>query len=232
MLMPPQTATAPALTTSAAPSRYPFVVPPLAYAYDALEPYIDAATMRLHHDKHHQAYVDKLNEALRDYPDWQGFSVEDLLRQLDRLPAAIRPAVRDQGGGHANHSLFWNLMAPGQAGTGPKGALAAALIDSFGTFAAFQKAFSEAGTKVFGSGWVFLACAPGRGQLEILALPNQDTVLPLGKQVLLGNDVWEHAYYLNHQNRRADYLAAWWSVVNWGYVGQRLADCRAGNAAQ
>ena len=232
--MPPLTATAPALSPSpsAAPSRYPFAVPPLPYAYDALEPYLDAATMRLHHDQHHQAYVDKLNEALHDYPDWQGFSVEDLLRRLDQVPAAIRLAVRDQGGGHANHSLFWKLMVPGQSGTGPKGALTAALIDAFGSFAAFQKAFSEAGLQVFGAGWVFLACTPGHGHLEILTLPNQDTLLPLGKQALLGNDMWEHAYYLQHQNRRADYLAAWWNVVNWDYVGQRLTHCRTGNAPE
>ena len=227
MLPPTATATAPAPTTGAAPSRYPFTVPPLPYDYNALEPHIDAATMRLHHDKHHQAYVDKLNEALKDHPAWQDLTVEDLLRRLDELPADIRGAVRNQGGGHANHSLFWSSMVPGQAGSRPTSALAAALIDAFGSFEAFLKAFSDAGTKVFGSGWVWLVCDAAGKQVELMTLPNQDSPLSLGKRVLLGNDVWEHAYYLKYQNRRADYLAAWWHVVDWACVGQRLADFKA-----
>ena len=217
-----QSQTAP--TPVAAPT-YPFAVPPLPYAYEALEPYLDAATMHLHHDQHHQAYVDKLNEALKDYPDWQQRSIEDILRHLDDVPEAIRPAVRNQGGGHANHALFWQLMGPGPAGRQPTGALAA-IKESFGSFEAFQKAFNAAGAGVFGSGWAYVVCSPNAEQLEIVALPNQDSVLSLGKYVLLGNDVWEHAYYLKYQNKRADYLAAWWNVINWDFVAQRLADYR------
>ncbi|MBC8085141.1 MAG: superoxide dismutase [Hymenobacter sp.] len=221
------------LAPPAAASRtYPFAVPPLPYDYNALEPHLDAATMRLHHDKHHQAYVDKLNDALKDYPALQTLSIEDLLRRLDELPEAIRVAVRNQGGGHANHQLFWEIMAPGQAEGRPTGALAAALIDAFGSFEAFQKAFNEAGTKVFGSGWVFLVYSPNAEQLEILTLPNQDSPLSQGKLALLGNDVWEHAYYLRYQNKRADYLAAWWHVVNWDFVAQRLADFKASSAGK
>ena len=158
--------------------------------------------------------------------------MEDLLRRLAELPEAIRLAVRNQGGGHANHLLFWEVMAPGQGGTRPAGPLAAALTDAFGSPEAFQKVFNEAATKVFGSGWVFLVCGPGGRQFEILPLPNQDSPLAQGKHVLFGLDVWEHAYYLHYQNRRPDYLAAWWNVVNWRYVAQRLADATAGTAAR
>ena len=146
------------------------------------------------------------------------------------MPEAIRATVRDQGGGHANHALLWQVLAPGRGGRRPNGVLAAALIDAFGSFDAFKKAFSAAGLSVFGSGWVFLVCGAGCEQLEIITLPNQDRELPRGKHVLLGNNVWEHAYYLNYQHRRADYLAAWWHVVNWDYVAQRLAAFKAGAA--
>ena len=208
---------------------YPYALPPLPYAYDALTPAIDAATLRLHHDQHHQAYLDKLNAALKDYPQLHGRSIEDLLRQLDQVPEAIRQAVRDQGGGHANHQFFWKIMAPvGPAGQRPTGELAALLDRDFGSFEGFRAAFEAAGVQHFGSGWVFLAFSPTAQNLEVFARPNQDSVLLEGKPGLLANDVWEHAYYLQYQNRRADYLRAWWQVVNWPYVAERLAGIRAG----
>lgn len=219
-------------STATVSLTYPFVLQPLPYAYNALVPHIDAATMRLHHSKHHQAYVDKLNDTLKNYPAWQTLTIEDLMRRLEELPVVLRLAVRDQGGGHANHQLFWEMMAPGQVGTRPAGPLAAGLIDAFGSFGAFQKAFNDAATKIFGSGWVFLVCGPGCERFEILSLPNQDSPLSQGKLVLLGNDMWEHAYYLQYQNRGPDYLAAWWNVVNWEGVSRRLFGYRANQAGK
>ena len=212
---------------SAAPT-YPFALPPLPYGHDALEPYVDAATLRLHHDQHHQGYIGRLNAALKDYPQLHHLSIEDLLRQLDQVPEAIQATVRHQGGGHANHQFFWKIMAPSMAGQRPGGELAALLHRDFGSFEGFQSAFEAAGVQHFGSGWVFLVFNPATQKLEVFARPNQDSVLLEGKPGLLANDVWEHAYYLQYHSRRADYLRAWWQVVNWPYVAERLAGIRAG----
>ncbi len=208
----------------------PYEVPPLPYAYEALEPVIDMETMRLHHDKHHQAYVDALNRAIVDKPDLQNKTIEYLLRGIDHVPEDIRTTVRNNGGGHANHQLFWKIMAsPGQGGGGePQGALAEQIARDFGSLDALKARFEEAGTKHFGSGWVFLVMDPPSKRLEILTLPNQDSVLFVGKPALLANDLWEHAYYLKHRNRKVDYLKAWWGVVNWSYVGERLDGIREG----
>ena len=208
-----------------------FDLPPLPYGYDALEPVIDRETMELHHSKHHRAYVDALNKALEGHPDLQGKSIEALLRDLDTVPEAIRQTVRNQGGGHANHQMFWKIIQPGGA-KAPAGAIAQAIDEGFGSFDAFKTRFEEAGAKHFGSGWVFLVTHPGGQGLDILTLPNQDSVLPLKRPALLANDVWEHAYYLKHRNRRADYLKGWWEVVNWTTVGARLDAIRSGNEAQ
>ena len=208
----------------------PYEVPPLPYAYEALEPVIDAETMRLHHDKHHQAYVDALNKALEPHPELQGKTIEDLMRGLDAVPEAIRTQVRNQGGGHANHQLFWKVMAaPGAGGGGePTGDLSNQINADFGSLEGMKQAFLDAAAKRFGSGWVFLLFDPKAGKLEIETTANQDSALLLGKPALLGNDLWEHAYYLKHRNRKADYLRAWWGVVNWPYVGERLAGIHAG----
>jgi superoxide dismutase, Fe-Mn family len=204
-------------------------LPPLPYATNALEPIIDDATMKLHHGKHHQAYVDGLNQALADHPDLQRKTVEELLRGLDTLPEAIRAQVRNHGGGHANHTMFWKTMMPG--GSPMPDALRAVIDKGFGSVDAMKAKFEEAGTKQFGSGWVFLAMDPKTAALQVIALPNQDSLLLTGKMPLLGNDVWEHAYYLKHQNRRADYLKAWWSVANWTYVAERLQGIRDGRVS-
>jgi superoxide dismutase, Fe-Mn family len=198
----------------------PFEVPPLPYAYDALEPHIDKETMTIHHDKHHAAYVTNLNAAIEKHPELAGRSAENLLKSLDSVPEAIRTAVRNNGGGHVNHSMFWKIMKPG-AGGAPKGALADAITKAFGDFESFKKQFNEAGTKQFGSGWVWLVRGSDRG-LKIVSTPNQDNPISQGSHIVLGNDVWEHAYYLKHQNRRADYLSVWWNVVDWEVVGQRF----------
>jgi Fe-Mn family superoxide dismutase len=199
----------------------PYTLPALPFAAAALEPHIDAQTMEIHHGKHHQAYVTNLNNALADYGQLQKLSLTDLLAKLPELPDAVRTAVRNNGGGHANHAMFWSIMGPG-AGGAPMGAVAKAIESSFGTFDAFKKAFNEAGARQFGSGWVFVTLGPD-GKLLIQAKPNQDSPLMEGKPVVMGNDVWEHAYYLKYQNRRADYLAAWWNLVNWQAVNERLA---------
>lgn len=204
-----------------------YVLPPLPYGYDALEPYIDEATMRLHHDKHHQAYVDKLNAAIAPYPQLHGLIIEDLLRRLDEVPEQIRQVVRNQGGGHANHQFFWKVIGPPQ-GTLPQGALAEALERDFGGLEAFKEKFAAAAAAVFGSGWAFLVINPANKKLEILTLPNQDSVLEHGRPGLLACDVWEHAYYLRYQNRRADYLDAFWHVVAWDVVSRRLDNFNAG----
>jgi superoxide dismutase, Fe-Mn family len=200
---------------------------PLRFAYDALDPSIDAETMELHHDKHHQTYVDSLNKAIEPYPQLADLTIEDLLRRLDQVPEESRTAVRNHGGGHANHQLFWEILGP-KAGQSPKGAIADALTKHFGSFAKFQSLFTDAATKHFGSGWAFLVVNPATEGLEIMALPNQDSVLLHGKPALLCCDVWEHAYYLKYRNRRQDYLLAWWNVVAWDVVDERLQAVRAG----
>jgi Fe-Mn family superoxide dismutase len=196
-----------------------FSVPPLPYAYDALEPHIDAKTMEIHHDKHHQAYVDKLNAAvegteLADKP------LEELLADIDALPADKQGPIRNNGGGHYNHALFWPSLSPDGGGE-PTGELAAKIDEAFGSFDAFKTQFQDAGVARFGSGWVWLVTSDAG--LEIVTTPNQDTPLPDGKRPILGNDVWEHAYYLQYQNRRPAYLEAFWNVVDWDVVGRRLA---------
>ena len=196
-----------------------FTLPPLPYDYNALEPHIDEQTMRIHHDKHHQAYVNNLNAALESAPDLQKKSVEELLVSLDSVPESIRTAVRNNGGGHYNHTLFWEIMAPGGSPT-PIGALASAIDNTFKGFDAFKEQFNKAGVGRFGSGWAWLTMDKS-GTLAIESTANQDSPVSAGKMVILGNDVWEHAYYLKYQNRRPDYLAAWWNVVNWTEVGKR-----------
>ena len=198
-----------------------FKVPPLRFAYDALEPHIDAETMELHHDKHHQTYVDNLNKAIEPYPHLADLTIEELLGRLDEVPEAARTAVRNQGGGHANHSFFWEILGP-KAATFPKGAIAEAITKDFGSFERFQALFTDTAAKHFGSGWVFLAGNPSTGRLEIVPLADQGSVQLLGKVGLLCCDVWEHAYYLKYKNRRPDYLIAWWNVVAWDVVDERL----------
>jgi Fe-Mn family superoxide dismutase len=195
----------------------PFEVPPLPYAPDALEPHIDAQTMSLHHDKHHQAYVDKLNGAV-DGTEWADKSIEDIIRSLGDLPADIAGPVRNNGGGHLNHTLFWESMSP-DGGGAPDGDLGAAIDAAFGSLDAFKEQFEAAGVGRFGSGWAWLVL--DGGELKITSTPNQDSPLTDGQAPLLGNDVWEHAYYLKYQNRRPEYLKAWWNVVNWPVVAER-----------
>lgn len=196
-----------------------FTVPPLPYSYFALEKYIDTKTMKIHHDKHHAGYVNNLNAAIAKHPNLAGKSVEDLLTDLNAVPEDIRTAVRNNGGGHANHTLFWASMTPNAEGK-PKGKLADAIEDSFGSFVAFQAEFKKAGLTRFGSGWAWLVLTKD-GELAVTSTPNQDSPLLDGNIPLLGNDVWEHAYYLKYQNRRGDYLDAWWNVVNWAEVESR-----------
>lgn len=199
-------------------------LPDLPYGYDALEPHIDAETMRIHHTKHHQGYVNNLNAALEKHPELGEKTVEQLLSDLDSVPQDIRTAVRNNGGGHANHSLFWPCMAPG-AGGAPSGELAAAVDSAFGSFEAFRESFAKAAATRFGSGWAWL-CAGGGGELLITSTANQDNPVSEGLKPILGLDVWEHAYYLNYQNRRPDYVKAWWNVVNWDRVGENFAGTR------
>jgi superoxide dismutase, Fe-Mn family len=197
----------------------PFEVPPLPYDYSALEPYIDTQTMQLHHDKHHAAYVNNLNAALEQYPDLQRKSAEDLIRDLNSIPEAIRTAVRNNGGGHVNHTMFWEIMKPNGGGE-PTGSIASAIKEAFGGFEEFKKQFNDAGVKRFGSGWTWLV-HDGSG-LAVVSTANQDSPVMEGKTPILGIDVWEHAYYLRYQNRRPDYLAAWWNVVNWPEIERRF----------
>lgn len=188
----------------------------LTYAYDALEPHIDARTMEIHHTKHHQGYVDKLNKALEKYPDWQSRPVVELISDLDNIPEDIRTAVRNNGGGDANHRLFFTLITPGGA-TQPQDALAQAIDKTFGGFAEFQQKFTDAALSRFGSGWAWLS-EDADGKLIVESTPNQDSPLMSGHKPILGLDVWEHAYYLNYQNRRAEYVKAFWNVINWDKV--------------
>jgi Fe-Mn family superoxide dismutase len=203
------------------PSGNTISLPPLTYAYDALEPHIDQATMQFHHDKHHAAYVKNLNAALDKHPELKSKPVEEMLRNLNSVPADIRQIVRNNGGGHVNHSMFWLIMKP-QGGGEPTGAIASAINQSFGSFAAFKKQFNEAGTGRFGSGWVWLV-RNKNGKLEVTTTANQDSPLSEGKYPIMGNDVWEHAYYLKYQNRRPEYLDAWWNVLNWDEINKRFA---------
>lgn len=193
-------------------------LPQLSYGYDALEPHIDAKTMEIHHTKHHQAYIDKLNGALENHPELQEKSVEDLLQMIDEIPESIRTAVRNHGGGHANHSFFWKSLSPNGGGE-PTGKLADDIKQKFGSFTQFQEKFNEAATGQFGSGWAWLAWSEDNG-LHINGLPNQDSPHLSNHQPILGVDVWEHAYYLKYQNKRPDYVQAFWNVVNWEFVGE------------
>ena len=194
-------------------------LPSLPYAYSALEPHIDEQTMRIHHDKHHAAYVSNLNAALEKHPDLQKDSVEDLLRGINSVPEAIRTAVRNNGGGHANHTMFWQIMGPG-AGGEPTGAVADAIKSSFGSFVSLKEQLTKAAMGRFGSGWAWVIDAGGKLVVESSA--NQDSPLMEGKKVVFGLDVWEHAYYLKYQNRRADYVGAWWGTINWAEANKRL----------
>jgi len=194
-------------------------LPALPYAHDALEPFIDTMTMQIHHGKHHATYVTNLNAALEHYPDFQKLSIDGLVRDLAKVPESIRTAVRNNGGGHANHAMFWQIMAP-KAGGDPSGPLADAIKTSFGSFEAFKGEFKKAALGRFGSGWAWLV--NNGGKLAIESTPNQDSPVMEGKQVVMGIDVWEHAYYLKYQNRRADYVDAWWSVVNWSEIAKRF----------
>ena len=198
----------------------PFTLPALPYAYDALEPHIDARTMEIHHTKHHQTYVNNLNAALEKAPQIAAKSLDDLMKGINSVPEAVRTAVRNNGGGHWNHSMFWEIMGPKKGGE-PKGKIADAIKSSFGDFAKFKEQFAAAATGRFGSGWAWLI-DEGNGKLSITSTPNQDNPLMEGKKAILGLDVWEHAYYLKYQNKRADYIAAWWNVVSWDAVGRRL----------
>ena len=198
----------------------PHKLPPLPYEYNALEPYIDTETMQLHHDKHHAAYVNNLNAAIAKHPELSNRSAEDLIRNLQSVPADIREQVRNNGGGHVNHTMFWQIMKPNGGGE-PTGPIAEAIKRTFGSFAEFKKQFNDAGMKRFGSGWVWLIRSKD-GQLQITSTPNQDNPLMEGHCPIMGNDVWEHAYYLKYQNRRNEYLEAWWNVVNWDEINRRF----------
>jgi Fe-Mn family superoxide dismutase len=209
-------------TAPAAPTG-PYTLPALPYAYDALEPYFDAETMHLHHDKHHQAYVDKLNAAVAGHPEVAGKSVDDLVAHVNAFPEAIRTAIRNQGGGHANHSFWWLTL--GKGGSAPTGELAKAIDAKFGSFSAFQEKLTTAATGVFGSGWAWLV-ETKPGPLEIVTTPNQDSPLTTGSTPILGIDVWEHAYYLKYKNKRPDYVKAYFSAVNWDYVSGKFAEAK------
>ncbi|HMI48885.1 MAG TPA: superoxide dismutase [Gemmatimonadaceae bacterium] len=198
----------------------PFTLPPLPYDFAALEPHIDAKTMEIHHGKHHQTYVNNLNAAIEKAPELAGKSLDDLMRGIAKVPEAVRTAVRNNGGGHWNHSMFWQIMAP-KAGGEPGGNLGPAIKSAFGDFAKFREQFSAAGVGRFGSGWAWLINTGGK--LSITSTPNQDNPLMEGQKAIMGLDVWEHAYYLKYQNRRPDYIQAWWNVVNWKEVEKRFA---------
>jgi Fe-Mn family superoxide dismutase len=194
-------------------------LPDLPYAYDALEPYVDKQTMEIHHQKHHAAYIAKLNAALESHPDLQEKSIEELLKDLAAVPENIRTAVRNNGGGHYNHTIFWNIMGP-NAGGEPTGALASAVDAKFGSFSAFKEEFSNAAATRFGSGWAWLVLDKS-SNVAVMSSPNQDNPVSEGFKPLMGIDVWEHAYYLKYQNRRPEYIENWWNVVNWAVVSQR-----------
>ncbi|MBF9231867.1 superoxide dismutase [Microvirga alba] len=203
----------------------PYKLEPLPYAYSKNEPWIDTQTMELHHDRHHAAYIANLNAALNQYGEAAKLPLQDLLASLAQVPDTVRMAIRNNGGGHANHTMFWQLM--GGSGGAPTGELKSAIERDLGGFEKFQTDFDAAGLSQFGSGWVFVTVSP-EGHLAIVTKPNQDTPLMQGQRVLMGNDVWEHAYYLKYQNRRADYLKAWWNVLDWDKINQRYAAAKAG----
>jgi Fe-Mn family superoxide dismutase len=196
-----------------------FELPKLSYPYDALEPYIDATTMEIHHTKHHGGYVKNLNAALEKYPEWASKSIEDILKDLDNIPADIRTTVRNNGGGHYNHSIFWTIMGPNGGGE-PSGKLAESIDKTFGSFDKFKEEFSNAAVTRFGSGWAWLVL-DNYGHLSILSTPNQDNPITYSLKPVLGLDVWEHAYYLKYQNKRPEYIQAWWNIVNWEAVTKR-----------
>jgi Fe-Mn family superoxide dismutase len=203
-----------------------YELPPLPYDYNALEPYIDAQTMQLHHDKHHQTYVTNLNNALQGQSQFENMPIEDLIRNINQVPENVRVAVRNNGGGHVNHSMFWQIMKSNGGGE-PTGDIASAIASTFGSFDALKQQFNDAGAKRFGSGWAWLVM-DGNGNLSVTSTANQDSPLIDGIYPIMGNDVWEHAYYLKYQNRRPEYLAAWWNVVNWDEVNRRYARARGG----
>ena len=202
-----------------------FELPPLPYDYNALEPHIDEATMKLHHDKHHAAYVTNLNGAVEKHPELGQKAPEDLLKDLNAIPEDVRTVVRNNGGGHVNHTMFWQIMKP-HGGGEPTGAIADAIKQAFGDFESFKKTFNETTAKQFGSGWGWLVVKDGK--LTVTSTPNQDNPLMDGLYPVMGNDVWEHAYYLKYQNRRPEYLAAWWNVVNWEEVNKRFEQAKKG----
>jgi superoxide dismutase, Fe-Mn family len=202
----------------------PFELPTLPYAYDALEPHIDKETMTIHHTKHHQGYVTKLNTALEGHPDWASRSIEDILASLNSVPEAIQTAVRNNGGGHANHSLFWEIMSPDGGGEAV-GVLSGEISSTFEGFDAFKTKFTQAASGRFGSGWAWLVLGPD-GRLSIMSTPNQDSPISQGLTPLMGLDVWEHAYYLKYQNRRSDYIEAWWNVIDWAKVNEIYEQAR------
>jgi len=210
-----------AAPTPAPVASGPFTLPPLPYAYDALEPYFDAETMHLHHDKHHQSYVDKLNAAVAGHPELASRTVFDLVANLDAMPMNLLAAIRNQGGGHANHSFWWETLGKGNAA--PTGELAKAIDTKFGSFSSFQDKLTAAATGVFGSGWAWLVVLPG-GALEITTTANQDSPLTVGHKPVVGIDVWEHAYYLKYKNKRPDYVKAYFSVVNWDSVSAKFSE--------
>jgi Fe-Mn family superoxide dismutase len=198
---------------------------PLPYSYDALEPFIDTQTMQLHHDKHHAAYVNNLNGAIEKYADLQSKSVEELVKMLDSVPEDIRATIRNNAGGDVNHTMFWQIMKPNGGGE-PTGDLASAIDSTFGTFDTFKQQFNDAGVKRFGSGWVWLV-KNNQGNLQITSTADQDSPLSEGYYPIMGNDVWEHAYYLKYQNRRPEYLNAWWNVINWDEINRRFAESQS-----
>ncbi len=202
----------------------PFELPPLPYDYAALEPFIDEATMKLHHDKHHQTYITNLNGAIEKHPELASKSPEELIKDLPSIPEDVRKVVQNNGGGHVNHTMFWEIMKP-KGGGDPMGEIGDLITDAFGSFEDFKKQFNETTAKQFGSGWGWLVLKGGK--LEILTTANQDSPLSQGLYPILGNDVWEHAYYLKYQNKRPDYLAAWWNTVNWDAVNQRLVTAKS-----
>lgn len=205
-----------------------FELPPLPYPYEALEPYIDTETMHLHHDKHHQAYITNLNNALQGQSEQlASYSVDDLVKNIAQVPDSIRTAVQNNGGGHANHSMFWQIMKPNGGGA-PTGDLASAIDQAFGSFDQFKDTFNKAGLARFGSGWAWLVLNQN-GQLQVVSTANQDSPSMTGMYPVMGNDVWEHAYYLKYKNVRADYLSAWWNVVNWDEVARRYQQARGGH---
>jgi superoxide dismutase, Fe-Mn family len=211
-------------TAAASGAGGPFTVPPLPYSFDALEPHIDAQTMQIHHDKHHAAYVANLNKAVAEFPDIGKKPIEDLLKDITVIPEKIRMAVRNQGGGHYNHSIFWQMMKKDGGGE-PSGELSKGIEKAFGSFSAFKDQFTKSAIGQFGSGWAWLVL--DGGDLKIESSPNQDSPVRVGQQPVLGLDVWEHAYYLKYQNRRPDYIAAWFNVINWDYVSQRFQSGKA-----